>query len=250
MLVALTNAVSPRLVERYGSVDYLLAQRQHEEYCQALERHGVKVERLAENASYPNGCFIEDTAIVVDEIAIITSMGVENRRGEPSAIKKVLARYRQVARVSSPATIEGGDVLRIGRKVFVGTSSRTNSQGVEAVARILSPFGFDVRAVGVRGGLHLKSACTALDDETLLVNQEWVDVDALNGFRRLPVSEDEMMAANTLRIGENIILQAGFPKTIEMVQERFEHTEVLDISEFVKAEAGLTCLSLVFEHSH
>lgn len=248
MLIALTNAVSPELVDLYGSVDYTLALRQHEEYCRALEECGVAVERLTLNASYPNGCFVEDTAIVVDELAVMTAMVAASRRGEPAAIEKVLARYREIARVSSPATIDGGDVLRVGKQLFVGVSSRTNPQGVEALRSILRPFGYVVTAVEVRGGLHLKSACTALDEETLLINPRWVDVEPFAEFRLLPVAEGEDEAANTLRVGETVFLQAGFPRTIEMVQGRYAGTRLLDISEFIKAEAGLTCLSLVFNH--
>ncbi len=248
MLIALTNAVSPGLVDLYGSVDYPLALRQHEEYCRALEECGAAVERLALNASYPNGCFVEDTAIVVDELAVVTAMGAAGRRGEPAAIERVLARYRDTARVSPPATIEGGDVLRVGKRFFVGVSARTNRRGAEELAGILRPLGYSVTAAEVRGGLHLKSACTALDEETLLVNPRWVGLDPFEGFRLLSVPKEEGEAANTLRVGETLFLQAGFPRTMAMVRERYAGTRVLDISEFIKAEAGLTCLSLVFAH--
>jgi dimethylargininase len=249
MLVGLTNAVSQGLVESYSAVDYPLALRQHEEYCAALAGHGVRVERLAENASSPNGCFVEDTAIVVDEVAVMTSMGAESRREEPAAMEQVLSRYREIARVSPPATIEGGDVLRLGKRLWVGVSSRTNAQGFAELERILKPFGYDLTAVNVKGGLHLKSACTALDAETFLVNPQWIDVEPLKQFKLLPVPEDEAMAANTLRVGETLFVQAGFPRTIEMVQGFYVKTEVLNISEFIKAEAGLTCLSLIFEYA-
>ncbi|MGH9900782.1 MAG: dimethylarginine dimethylaminohydrolase family protein [Pyrinomonadaceae bacterium] len=249
MLVALTNVVSPKLVGQYGAVDYPLALRQHDEYCAALAERGVSVERLAVNASYQNGCFVEDTAVVVDELAVITTMGAASRRGEPAAVGKHLAKYRETVHLSPPAALEGGDVLRVGKRLFVGLSSRTDARGLEELKRILSPFGYDVSGVSVRDGLHLKTACTALDGETLLVNPEWVDTEPFKGFRLLAVPGDEATAANTLRVGDTIFLSACFPRTAEMVRERFARTEVLDISEFRKAEAGLTCLSIIFEHA-
>lgn len=248
MLVALTNAVSPEIVAHYEGLDYELAVRQQEEYCAALARAGARVERLALNAHYPDGCFIEDTAVVVDELAVVTNMAAELRRGEPEAVESVLAAYRDVARVSGAATLDGGDVLRVGRELFVGLSSRTNARAAEVLKRILGSFGYRVTPVAVTGGLHLKTACTALDDRTLLVNAAWVETEPFKGFELLAVPEDEPLAANTLRVGDTLFLQAGFPKTARLVCERQERVELLDISEFARANAGLTCLSVIFEH--
>ncbi|HYG81997.1 MAG TPA: arginine deiminase family protein [Pyrinomonadaceae bacterium] len=248
MLVALTNAVSPEIAAAYGEVDYELAARQHDEYCAALARAGARVERLAVNGNYYDGCFIEDTAVVVDELAVVTNMAAEWRRGEPAAVESVLAAYRDTARLAGAAEVDGGDVLRVGRELFVGLSARTNARAAEELKRILGPFGYQITPVSVRGGLHLKTACTALDERTLLVNPAWVETEPLKGFELLMVPPDEPLAANTLRVRDTLFLQAGFPKTIEMVRERHERTEVLDISEFTKADAGLTCLSLIFEH--
>ena len=248
MLVALTNALSPEIVAAYGEVDFELALRQQEDYCAALARAGARVERLAVNASYPDGCFIEDAAVVVDELAVVTNMAAEWRRGEPAAVESVLAGYRDIARLSDAATMDGGDVLRVGRELFVGLSSRTNARAAEELKRILKPLGYQVTPINVTGGLHLKTACTALDERTLLVNPAWVETEPFGGFELLAVPGDEPLAANTLRVRDALFLQAGFPKTLEMVRARYERAEVLDISEFIKADAGLTCLSLVFEH--
>lgn len=248
MLVALTNAVSPEIVAAYGEVDYELALRQHEEYCAALARAGARVERLAVNGNYRDGCFIEDAAVVVDEVAVVTNMAAEWRRGEPAAVESVLAAYRDTARLSDAAAMDGGDVLRVGRELFVGLSARTNARAAEELKRALGPFDYRVTPVNVTGGLHLKTACTALDERTLLVNPRLVETEAFAGFELLTVPEDEPLAANTLRVRDTLFLQAGFPKTIEMVRGRHGQTEVLDISEFIKADAGLTCLSLIFEH--
>ncbi|HWT03774.1 MAG TPA: arginine deiminase family protein [Pyrinomonadaceae bacterium] len=248
MLVALTNAVSRDIAAAYGEVDYELALRQHEEYCAALARAGARVERLAVNANYYDGCFIEDTAVVVDELAVVTNMTAEWRRGEPAAVESVLAAYRDTARLSDAAALDGGDVLRVGREMFVGLSSRTNARAVEELKRILGPLGYKVTPVNMRDCLHLKTACTALDERTLLVNPAWVETETFGGFELLAVAEDEPLAANALRVRDTLFLQARFPRTIEMVRERYERTEVLDTSEFMKADGALTCLSLIFEH--
>ncbi|HKQ51412.1 MAG TPA: arginine deiminase family protein, partial [Pyrinomonadaceae bacterium] len=248
MLIALTNDVSPAIVNVYGEVDFELAARQQEEYGAALARAGARVERLAVNGHYPDSCFIEDTAVVVDEVAVVTNMTAEWRRGEPAAIENVLAGYRDVTRLSGAAEIDGGDVLRVGRELFVGLSSRTNQRAAEELKRILGPHGYTVTAVGVQGCLHLKTACTALDERTLLINPAWVEAEAFAGYELLAVPLDEPLAANTLSVNDTLFLQAGFPKTIELVRERHERTEVLDMSEFNKADGSLTCLSLIFEH--
>jgi dimethylargininase len=248
MLIALTNDVSPEIAAAYGELDFELAVRQHEEYCAALARAGARVEQLTVNNHYYDGCFIEDTAVVVDELAVVTNMTAEWRRGEPAAVENVLAGYRDVARLGDAAEMDGGDVLRVGRELFVGLSSRTNLRAAEELKRLLRPFDYEVTAVGVKGCLHLKTACTALDERTLLVNRAWVETEAFAGFELLAVPEDEPLAANTLRVGDTLFLQAGFPKTVEMVRQRHERTEVLDTSEFAKADGSLTCLSIIFEH--
>src|SRR5215213_5453880 len=170
MLRALTHKISPAITEceltfvARSPIDFQLATRQHDDYCAVLTRLGVTVEELSGNESYPDSCFVEDTAIVVDELAIMCSMGVASRRGETQLIERELSRYRDIARIRLPATIEGGDVLRVGKKLLVGDSSRTNAQAVEELARILEPSGYEVVPVKTKGSLHFKSACTALND--------------------------------------------------------------------------------------
>jgi len=246
MLIALTNAVSPKLVDLYNAVDYELARHQQENYEHELAACGVNVKHLAVNESFPDGCFVEDTAIVVDELALITTMGKETRRGEPAAIAEEIGKYRKTVEIDNQASIDGGDVLRIGKEIFVGLSERTNIQAVNELDRFLIPFGYRVSPVEVFGGLHLKTACTMLDDETLLLNPAWVNIAPFENFKLLQVAEGEPLAANTICIEGKIFLQAGFPKTIEKVQKNFDNTAVIDISEFIKAEAGLSCLSIIF----
>lgn len=253
MIRAITHKVSPKIVEceltfiDRTPIDFQLAVRQHEQYCAALERRSATVEKLSGNDSYPDSCFVEDTAIVVDELAIITSMGAASRRGETALIERELSKYRDIARIRLPATIEGGDVLRVGKKVYVGESSRTNVQGIQELAKILTPLGYKVIAVETKRSLHLKSACTAIDDETLLVNPQWVELDSFKGFNLLYTPAEEPWSANVLRVGSTVFLQAGFPRAIEMVKNVAESVEVVDTSELGKAEGALTCLSIIFE---
>jgi dimethylargininase len=253
MLRALTHKVSARIaqcqltfVDR-APIDLQLAVRQHDDYRAVLKKLGVVVKDLSENESHPDSCFVEDTAIVLDELAIICSMGVSSRRGETRLIERELSKYREIARISLPATIEGGDVLRIGKKIFVGQTSRTNLEGVEELARISEPYGYRVVKVRTTGSLHLKSACTAIDEETLFVNPEWVEHDAFGDFNLIYTPLEEPWSANILRIGTTVCIQAGFPRAVELIERMVERVEVIDISELRKAEAGLTCSSIIFE---
>jgi dimethylargininase len=253
MLRALTHKVSPRIAEcaltfiDRSPIDFQLAVRQHEDYCAALSRLGVIVTELSGNESYPDACFVEDTAIVVDELAVICSMGVASRRGETKLIERELSRYREIAHIALPATIEGGDVLQTGKKILVGQSSRTNLQGIAELGRILEPFGYQVIPVQTKGSLHFKSACTAINDETLFVNPDWIELDALKEFHQIYTPTEEPWSANILRFGETICVQAGFPIAAALVKRVADNVEILDISELRKAEAGLTCSSILFE---
>ena len=205
-MVALTHVVSPNIdqcelsfLER-SSINYERAVEQHKHYCELLGNCGLEVIELSMNRSFPDSTFIEDTAVVVDELAIMASMEVESRRGETPGVESVLGYYRDIQHIQLPATLEGGDVLRIEKKMFVGISQRTNIAGFETIKEILEPFGYEVIPVAINGCLHLKSACVAVDDRTLLVNPHWLDLQPLSGFRIIPVPEDEPAAVNSLRI--------------------------------------------------
>ena len=192
-MIALTRRPASSLVNcevgyvpRKG-IDLHLAFRQHESYCRALRKMGVAVEVLPPEEAFPDSVFIEDNAIILDELAVVTSMGAPSRQGEPALLLPVLARHRRLVTISPPATIEGGDVLRMGKRLYVGVSTRTNRAGVEALRAIAEPLGYGVTPIGMQACLHLKTACTSLDDETLLVNPAWLDSDALEPFRLLHV---------------------------------------------------------------
>src|SRR5262245_43251288 len=187
-MIALTHVPSPsmqscvRTFVAESAIDHALALAQHSAYCEALRKARVQVVTLDANSNRPDGAFIEDTAVVLDEVAILCSLSPESRRSEPAAIEPTLRQYREVVRIDPPATIEGGDCLRVGRTLLIGQSSRTNAAGTALLEAIVSQHGYRVLPVPVRGCLHLKTACTALPDGRLLINPAWIDAAALADF--------------------------------------------------------------------
>jgi len=252
MDIALTRGVSPAIdrceLTHIGRepIDLSRAVAQHEDYCDRLEALGLEVLRLPADSACPDCCFVEDTAVVLDEVAILTSLGTAARRAESPAIEAALSRHRPVRRIQLPATIEGGDVMRVGRRIFVGLSTRTNAAGIDALRAIAAPFGYEVIAVRVTGCLHLKSAVTALDDAAVLANPAWFDTAPLAGLRIVAVAEDEPGAANVLTVRGQTWAHPGFPRTIDRLENVGCHVTPVDISEFLKAEAALTCKSVLF----
>ncbi len=227
-------------------IDGGLAVAQHAAYEDALRRCGARVVPLPASRDLPDCVFVEDTAIVLDEIAVMMSMGAASRRDEVPAVEAALREFRGIERVQLPATIDGGDVVRSGRDVFVGLSQRTNDAGVEALRAILSPFGYSVAGVPVLRCLHLKSACSALPDGRLLVNADLIDPSPLNrGLIAVPKAEP--LAGDVLVIGDRIIVSDAFPETCALLTSLGWDVIPVSVSEFAKAEGGVTCLSLVFD---
>lgn len=252
MLKAITRGVSRRIARceltfrQREPVDYERAVRQHAAYCEILSRHCAEVIQLEASDANPDCCFVADTAVVLDELAVIASMGAVSRRGETSAVEKIVSAHREVARITHPATLDGGDVVIVGKQIFVGRSTRTNPEGINALARIARPYGYDVTPVAVTGSLHLTTACSMLDEETVLLNPRWIDVAPFARLWVLPVPEDEPWATNTVRVGNTICVEAGAPRTLQLVGQQCANVEALDISEFRKAEGSLSCLSILF----
>ena len=250
-MIALTHVPSPGMEKGERThiapevIDYHRALRQHVGYCRMLAGLGVQVRTLAVNRNMPDSVFIEDTAVVFDELAVLASMGVESRRAEPGGNEPVLREYREVHRIEAPATLEGGDVVQVGRTILVGLSSRTNRAGVEALKNIVSPYGYRIISVTVGQCLHLKTACTALPDGTLLVNPELLDMNALMGFDCVPITREEPWAADTLSIGPRVCMPAEHVRTAELIRKRGFEVVTVELSEFAKAEGGITCLSLL-----
>jgi dimethylargininase len=172
--------------------------------------------------------------------------GVESRRDETALVATELGRYRRIAWASPPATIEGGDVLAVGRTLLVGLSSRTNAAGIDALAHFAGPLGYTVRAVPVHGSLHLKTACTALPDGSLLVHRDWLDSSAIADFPQIAVPESEPWGANVIVAAGRVITAAAHVRTVALIRSLGFEVHSVEIDEFAKAEGGATCLSLLF----
>jgi dimethylargininase len=231
---------------RRDPIDLDLAIAQHAAYGDLLRALGLEVVELAADPALPDCCFVEDVAVVLDEMALVTMPGALSRRREVPAVEATLARFRPLERTALPATLEGGDVLRMKRTLFVGRSARTNEAGIARLAAVAEPLGYRVRSVTVTGCLHLKSAVTALDDERLLANPRWVDLSPFAGMGVVQVDPDEPGAANVLRVGGLVVAHPGFPRTLDRIDALGYAVRPLDVSEFVKAEAAITCKSLLF----
>jgi dimethylargininase len=253
MLIAITRAVSPAInqceigfIERQA-IDLAKANLQHRQYEACLAELGASVVSLPAEPDYPDSVFVEDPAVVVDEVAVMARMGALSRRGEADSLARALAPYRPLRWLREPATLEGGDVMRIGRSLYVGVSHRTNRAGIEQLAGELSPLGYSVTPVTVRGALHLKTACCSLGDGAILANRAWLDLEPLRQYRIIDVAPGEGRAANVLSIGGSVIVPACFPRTAEILARAGYKVRSLDVSELMKAEAGVTCSSLIFE---
>jgi len=253
MLIALTRDLSPALVRcelthmTRQPIDLERARAQHSAYEARLKEAGCRVERLTAGPDMADSVFIEDTAIVFHELAVVARPGAVSRRVETAGVVDALRRYRELRWLEAPATMDGGDVLVVGRCVFVGRSSRTNDTGIEQMREMLRPLGYDVRSVDVRGCLHLKSAVTALTDDLLLVNPAWVATDSFAPFECVAVHPDEPLAANALRVGKHLIYPTSFPRTLERIGRRGLQVLTVDVTELAKAEGAVTCCSLVFQ---
>jgi dimethylargininase len=228
-------------------IDARRAAGQHAEYRRALAGCGARVTTLPALDDLPDAVFIEDVALVLDEVAILFAMGVSSRREEPARTAAEIRRWREVVPLPADARAEGGDVVRLGRTLYVGRTGRTDERGIAALGSVATAFGYRVIPVEVTGCLHLKSACTALDDETLLANPAWVDVSAFEARRTIAVDPDEPGAANAVRVGNAVLVQAGCPRTFQRVAAAGYDARAVDVGELAKAEGSLTCLSLLFE---
>ena len=252
MLTALTRAPGPELARcelthlARQPIDPGRALAQHRAYQAALRDAGVRVVELPADPAHPDGVFVEDTAVVLDEVAVMSAPTPTSRRGELVAVAAALVLFRRLARLPPDTFLEGGDVLRVGRTRFVGLSGRTGEAGVRALDGLLRPLGYSVVPVRVTGCLHLKSAACAVDEETVLVNRAWVETDPFAGLRLVDVPAAEPFGANVLRLPGAVLVSARFPATADLVLSLGQQVVALDVSELHKAESGLTCMSLVF----
>lgn len=233
-------------------IDLEAARAQHAGYCAALRAAGAEVRVLPALDHLPDATFVEDAAVVVDEVAVLGAPGAASRVPEVEAIAGALEGYRRVRRLDQAgATLEGGDVLRIGRTVYIGRSGRTNEAGIEAFRSILEPLGYRPRVVPVQGCLHLKTACSSAGDGIVVLNPSWVrrGLFEQDGLAVVSVASSEAWAANVLRVADTLLMPAGNRATARRLRAAGLHPSEVEIGEFQKAEAGLTCLSLLIPHS-
>lgn len=253
MLTAITRAVSPALskcelsfIERVP-INMDKAREQHHAYEAALTALGARVISLPEEPELPDSMFVEDPAIILDELAVVFPLGTESRRREAESLAKAIAKFRKLEYVRLPGTVEGGDILRVGRRLFVGQTARSNEEGIHQLRKIVEPHGYEVVAVPVTGCLHLKSAVTYLGNNMLLANRFWFDPAPFVGFDWVDVDPSEPHAGNALELNGSVLFPASFPQTRTRIEEMGLRVLPIDIAELQKAESGLTCSSLVFE---
>jgi dimethylargininase len=228
------------------SICHSTASEQHGRYVGALKSLGVTLLELPPLHNHPDAVFVEDIIVVVDEIAVLTRPGAESRRGEVESVRDAIAPHRPLACIESPGTLEGGDVMKSERTIYVGLSSRTNQAGFEQLRSILEPFGYRVESVPVPGALHLKTAATYLGDGIVLANPAWIDVSHFHGLDVVEVHPDEPFAGNAIRIGDSLLFPEQFPHTAGRLEARGFTLVRVPSTELAKAEGSLTCKSVIF----
>jgi dimethylargininase len=250
-IVALVREVSPRLADCVlthvgrAAIDVERASAQHRTYCDVLRDLGARVEAITPLPDAPDGVFVEDTAVVVDEVAVIARPGVASRASETATTASALLAHRRLLQLSDAATLEGGDVMRVGRTLYVGCSGRTSQTAVSELGTLLAPWGYRVEGVDLDGCLHLKTACTFVAPHYVLANPAWVDPHVFAGLTLVAVADDEPFAGNTLTLGGVTLVSSQCPRTAALLRARGVITRDVDLSELAKAEGGLTCSSLI-----
>lgn len=254
MQIAITREVSRSILNcelthlQRLPIDVERARAQHSRYEAVLKRLGLAVLGLPEAPTLADSVFVEDTALVLDECAVITRPGAESRRSETAAIAELLAPYRTLFHIQAPARVDGGDILQVGKHIYVGLSSRSDTNAIEQMQDFLQPFGYELHAVIVTGCLHLKSAVTQVTTDTLLINPAWVEKNNFSGVKFIRVDPSEPYAANAVMIGGTIIFPTAFPKTQQRLEKNRIPMVTVDADELAKAEGALTCCSLIFNN--
>jgi dimethylargininase len=251
MILAITRQVSPSIgqcelthLER-EPIDLEHARSEHTAYESCLAELGCRVSSLTAEQDLPDAVFVEDAAVVLDNLAVITRPGAPSRRPETVSIEKALKPYRIIRRIEPPATLDGGDVLRLGNTLYVGVSGRSDAAGIEQLRAHVAPFRYSVAAVPVRGCLHLKSAVTQVGPETVLINRQWVDPGHFSGMHWIDVHPEELRGANALLIDGKVVYPDHFPRTAQRLNDAGISIRPVGVSELAKAEGGVTCCSLL-----
>jgi len=254
MRLAITRDVSPRFNEcelthiDRTPIDVNVARSQHHGYVQAIKELGYAVLELPAEPDLPDSVFVEDTAVVLPEVALITRPGADSRKPEIDSIVQALRPYRDLVFIEPPGSLDGGDVLVLGKNIYVGLSTRSNPAAIQQMNLRLGEYGYQTHGVEMHDCLHLKTAVTRLDEQTLLINRKWVDVENFEGFHLIDVDESEDFAANCLPLGDSIIFPDSFPKTgARLAAQGYKIKPVL-ADELAKAEGAVTCCSLILEN--
>lgn len=251
MTIAITREVSPRFDEceityiDRSSINLEIARAQHREYIQALKALGCEVIELAAETDLPDSVFVEDTAFILPEAAVITRPGAASRRPETDSIARALEPYRNLLFIREPATVDGGDVLVLGKDIFVGMSTRSSRAAVDQMNELLAGFGYSAHPVEMHDCLHLKTAVTRVDERTLLINPGWLESRHFAGFDCIEIDPAEPFAANCLPVNGEIIFPAAFPKTRARLAARGYKVRDVPVDELAKAEGAVTCCSLM-----
>ena len=252
MLIAITREVSPAIGNcelthlARQIIDVHVAQAQHRQYEECLAALGCQIHRLPAEPELPDSVFVEDAAIVLDELAIVTRPGADSRKPETVSIARALEPYRKLCTIQAPGTVDGGDVLRVGKTIYVGLSSRSNQAAIEQIESLSRPYGYTVKGIQVNGCLHLKSAVTQVAQDTLLINRNWVNASTFGDMRLIEVDASEPYGANALLVGVTAIYPTSFPRTRKRLEDHGISMMTVNVSELAKAEGAVTCCSLVF----
>jgi dimethylargininase len=250
-MLALTREVSPAIDRcelthlSRAPIDLGRARAQHAAFERVLVQLGFTIRRVPPAPELPDAVFVQDVALVFDEVAVMTRPGAESRRAEVTSVAATLEPLRPLRSIEPPATLDGGDVVCLGRSIYVGRTARTNEEGVRQLADLLRPLGYSVRSVMPTGCLHLQSAVTSVGDRVLLVNPEWIDRRLFGDVEVIAVDPAESFGANALRVGEEIVYPAAFPRTRARLEKRGLKVVTVDLSELAKAEAGVTCCCIL-----
>ena len=251
MTIAIMRGISPRFAEceithiERTPIDLELARAQHHAYGDALRNLGCDVIELPAEPELPDSVFVEDTAFILPEVTVTTRPGAASRRPETESIVRALTPLVKLVHVREPATVDGGDVLVLGKRIYIGLSTRSNREAIDQLNKILSEYGYSVTGVALQDCLHLKSAVTRVDDHTLLINKNWVDANCFTNFDLIDIDPSEPHAANCLPIGASIIFPSAFPKTCAKLEKRGYNLVTVDVSELAKAEGAVPCCSLI-----
>jgi len=229
-----------------SKIDFARAQQQHLDYQSALSSLGCEVVVVPAPPGLADSVFIEDTALVLDDIAVMLRPGVASRQPEVAGVADVLRQYKPLKTIEPPGTIDGGDLLRLGNTIFAGLSTRSNQSGIQQLRDIVADFGMTVETVETTKCLHLKSAVSEVAPGTLLINTDWISSSAFKDFELIPVDKEETHAANALRIGKDLIYPSSFPRTMDALVSRGIDVLPVDLTELQKAEGAVTCCSLIF----